>query len=46
MTENRTKLLGVKLTPSEFELLNDICTTLQITKSAYIRQLIHQELFK
>lgn len=46
MTENRTKILGVKLTPKEFEALNEICLTLQTTKSKFIRTLIYKELFK
>ena len=46
MTEYRTKTIGVKLTETEFEVLNEICDTLQITKSKFIRNLIHQELFQ
>ena len=46
MAENRTKLLGVKLTPKEYEALNEICNALQTTKSKFIRKLIHQELFQ
>ena len=44
--ENRTKMIGVKLTPKEFEALNEICQTLQTTKSNFVRTLIHQELFQ
>jgi len=46
MTEKRTKTIGVKLTPKEFDILNEFCNTLQINKSVFIRNLIHQELFK
>ena len=46
MTEYRTKTIGIKLTEKEFEMLNEICNTLQTTKSNFIRNLIHQELFQ
>ena len=36
----RTKIVGVKVTPSEFEVLNEICNTQNISKSAFIRKLI------
>lgn len=42
----RTKIVGIKLTEKEFEMLNEICDTLQTTKSKFIRNLIHQELFQ
>jgi len=40
--ETRTKMVGVKLTPSEYEELNVICEELGITKSRYFRYL-HQD---
>lgn len=44
MNEKRTKTIGVKLTEKEFQILNEVCTALQINKSVFIRQLIHKEL--
>jgi len=44
MNEKRTKTIGVKLTENEFQILNEVCDALQISKSAFIRQLIHKEL--
>jgi len=46
MKEYRNKTIGVKLTSKELEVLNEVCTALQISKSIFIRQLIHKELFE
>ena len=40
-SDNRTKLVGVKLTPSELETLNTICNTQKVSKSSFIRKLIN-----
>ena len=44
--EHRTKKLSVKLTPREFEALNQVCGAMQVTKSVFIRNLIRKELFE
>ena len=44
--EFRTKKLSVKVTPQEFEAINEYCQALQISKSVFIRNLIHKELFE
>lgn len=42
--EHRTKKLSVKLTPREFEALNQICDAMQMNKSVFIRKLIREYL--
>ena len=42
----RNKMIGVKLTESEFDALNEICKARQITKSVFIRELISDYLWK
>ena len=44
--ELRTKKLSVKLTEKEFDALNEVCKAMQISKSVFIRGLIHKELFE
>ena len=39
--ENRTKMIGIKMTQSEMEVLDTICNTQKISKSAFIRKLIN-----
>lgn len=46
MNDFRKKMLGVKLTEREFEALNEVCQAMQISKSVFIRNLIHKELFE
>ena len=40
MKDLRTEVLGVRLSKKEFEMLNQVCKTLQIRKSDFIRNLI------
>ena len=42
--ENKSKMVGVKLTPQEIDVLNNICDTLNISKSVFIRRLINNYL--
>ena len=42
----RTKMIGVRLSEKEFEMLNQVCQAMQITKSVFIRNLIYRELFE
>ena len=44
--DKRSKMLGVKLTVKEFDLLNQYCSLMQIEKSEFIRTLIHKELMR
>ena len=46
MGELRNKHLSVKLTEKEFQAVTEICRTLQISKSVFIRSLIHREFFE
>ena len=38
--DSKTKMIGIKVTPSEFEILNTICDAEKVTKSSFIRKLI------
>ena len=42
----RNKMIGIKLTESEFEALNEICKAMQVTKSVFIRKLISDYLWE
>ena len=39
--DNRNKMIGVKLTPSEFDALTTICDAQKVSKSVFIRKLIN-----
>ena len=40
LDENRTELIGVRLTKSEVEAIETICETQQISKSVFLRMLV------
>lgn len=46
MEDKRIDTISFKVTKKEFEVINQICESLQISKSDFIRNLIHKELFE
>ena len=44
MNERRLETISFKVTKKELEILNQVCDSLQVSKSDFIRNLIHKEL--
>ncbi len=45
MNNNRTVLVNFRLNQDEFELLSNLCDSLDISRSAYIRSAIRDKIF-
>lgn len=45
MTDFKTQMISLRVTPMEYQALTQMCETMNVTKSVFIRKLIQRELF-